>query len=504
MRTLAWMQCCLLCVTVAMAQDRSASDPQESPEKLAGTWHCQFETPFGVQTYHLHFTEDDRGGTTANAEVESGDQTREVQFSDVKRRGDSISFAEVRQFGEREFRIDYQAELQGRDLLVSRSFGERGGQESTATREPPKPVPAASTEPVVEVEIDRLIKDAFKDSFLIGMAGDLPTRYSDAELKLAAEHFGSITPENCMKPERIHPAENRWQFEQSDALVNWARKNGMTVHGHTLVWHAQTPNWFFEGDDSETIKQRMKNHIETLVGHYKGQVQSWDVVNEAISDGGDAKTAETEHLRDSNWLRALGPDFLTLAFKYARQADPDAVLYYNDYNIESGPKHASSLVLLKRLLDQGAPIDAVGIQGHWRSGRVPFDDIEKAITDYASLGLKVSITELDVTIRGESGGQFGRRRFRSSAPPSLEDLNAQAEDYAKLFAIFEKHQNVIERVSFWGLNDRRTWRRGQHPLLFDANNHPKPAYAAIVRESGPSGGDEASVPSGQIEVEDGE
>ncbi len=151
---------------------------------------------------------------------------------------------------------------------------------------------------------------------------------------------------------------------------------------------------------------------------------------------------------------------LTLAFKYAREADPNAVLYYNDYNIESGPKHASSLVLLKRLLADGAPVDGVGIQGHWRSGRVPFADIEQAIVDYAALGLKVSITELDVTIRGESGGQFGNRRAARSTPPTIDELNAQAEDYAKLFAIFKKHEKVIERVTFWGLNDRRTWRWG--------------------------------------------
>ena len=144
------------------------------------------------------------------------------------------------------------------------------------------------------------------------------------------------------------------------------------------------------------------------------------------------------------------------------------------------------MVLLKRLLADGAPIHAVGIQGHWRSGSVPYDDIDKAIADYASMGLKVSITELDVTIRGASGGQFGQgfgpRRVGSSKPPSVEDLNIQAEAYAKLFAIFRKHKDVIERVTFWGLNDCRTWRFGQHPLLFDANNNPKPAYAAIVNE----------------------
>ncbi|XZE43913.1 endo-1,4-beta-xylanase [Pirellulaceae bacterium SH467] len=353
-------------------------------------------------------------------------------------------------------------------------------QESLAAQDLPDPSPKVNKDPVNSVKIDRFMKDAFQDSFLIGMAGDLPSRYSEEELKVAVDHFAAITPENCMKPERVHPAEDRWDFDRTDALVDWAQKNKLTIHGHTLVWHAQTPNWFFEGGDSETIKTRMRQHIEILVGRYKGKLQSWDVVNEAINDGGNEATAKTENLRNSNWLKALGPEFLTLAFKYAREADPSAVLYYNDYNIESGPKHESSMVLLKRLLAEGAPIDAVGIQGHWRSGRVPFDDIEKAITDYASLGLKVSITELDITIRGESGGQFGRPRSRTTTPPSVEDLNGQAEDYAKLFGIFKKHQDIIERITFWGLNDRRTWRWGQHPLLFDADNQPKPAYTRIM------------------------
>jgi len=332
---------------------------------------------------------------------------------------------------------------------------------------------------------DQAIKAAFAESFLIGMAGDVPTGYSQQELDLAAKHFGAVTPENCMKPESIQPQADRWQFGRSDALVDWAEQNEMTVHGHTLVWHAQTPDWFFAGGDKEVIKQRMQDHITTLVGRYQGKLQSWDVVNEAINDGGDAETAKTENLRNSKWLQSLGPEFLTLAFQFARQADPDAVLYYNDYNIESGPKHQSSLVLLKRLLDEGAPIDAVGIQGHWRSGQVPFEAIDRAISNYAAFGLKVSITELDVTIRGASGGQFGPGfgpgRVRPATPATAADLQQQAEDYAKLFAIFKKHAEVIERVTFWGLNDRRTWRRGQHPLLFDADNQPKPAYDAILK-----------------------
>ncbi|MEZ6134583.1 MAG: endo-1,4-beta-xylanase [Pirellulaceae bacterium] len=374
----------------------------------------------------------------------------------------------------------------------SRIFGSRYGEKmlsllrvDASTNSPqPEPVSAA---PVVEVHIDRIIKDAFQSSFRIGTAGDYPARYSEQELSLAAQHFNAVTPENCMKPERVHPEEDTWRFEQSDALVDWATNNNMSVHGHTLVWHAQTRDWFFSGGDREVVTQRMKDHILNLVGRYKGKIRSWDVVNEAISDGGNAETGQTEHLRDSKWLQTLGPEFLTLAFKYAHEADPEAILYYNDYNIESGPKHASSMVLLKRLIDDGAPIHAVGIQGHWRTGSVPYDDIDKAISDYASLGLKVSITELDVTIRGASGGQFGggfgRRRGGNSEPPSVEDLNAQAEAYGKLFAIFQKHKDVIERVTFWGLNDRRTWRFGQHPLIFDANNHPKPAYREIVNQT---------------------
>ena len=189
--------------------------------------------------------------------------------------------------------------------------------------------------------------------------------------------------------------------------MKWCADNNIAIHGHTLVWHAQTNDWFFRDGDKATVTQRLKDHISTLVGRYKGKIRSWDVVNEAINDGGNAQTAQTENLRNSSWLQALGPEFLTLAFKFAHEADPDAKLYYNDYGIEAGPKHASSMVLLKRLIKDGAPIHGVGIQGHWSTTGMPYAALDKAISDYASLGLKVSITELDVTIRGASGGQFG-------------------------------------------------------------------------------------------------
>jgi GH35 family endo-1,4-beta-xylanase len=248
------------------------------------------------------------------------------------------------------------------------------------------------------------------------------------------------------------------------------------------VWHSQTNNWFFRDGDKAVVTRRMKDHISTLVGRYKGKIRGWDVVNEAISDGGNDQTAQTENLRNTSWMRAMGPEFIPLAFKFAHEADPDAKLYYNDYGIETGPKHESSMVLLKRLIKDGVPIHGVGIQGHWSTASVPYAALDKAIADYASLGLEVSITELDVTIRGASGGQFGpgRRGRGEVTPPSPQDLKAQADAYARLFATFTKHKDVVERVTFWGLSDRRTWRFGQHPLIFDSNNQRKPAYAAIV------------------------
>ena len=346
-----------------------------------------------------------------------------------------------------------------------------------------RPTSAPTSAPAVN-QHGPTIKHTYRNHFPIGTAGDLPGNYSDAELALVKDHFNFLTPENCMKPGPIHPAENTWQFERPDALVKWCADNNIAIHGHTLVWHAQTNNWFFEGGDKAKVSQRLKDHIITLVSRYKGKIQSWDVVNEAINDRGDAQSAQTENLRNSSWLRTLGPEFLTLAFKFAHEADPAAKLYYNDYNIEAGPKHASSMLLLKRLIKEGAPIHGVGIQGHWSTNRVPYAEIDKAIADYASLGLKVSITELDVTIRGTAGGQLGPgrgpRRPAGGTPPSPQDLKAQADAYARLFAIFIKHKASIERVTFWGLSDRRTWRFGQHPLIFDSNNQRKSAYVAIV------------------------
>ncbi len=188
-------------------------------------------------------------------------------------------------------------------------------------------------------------------------------------------------------------------------------------------------------------------------------------------------------MRSSRWLQIIGPDYLTQAFKFAREADPDVPLHYNDYNIESGAKHQSSLLLLKRLISDGAPITTVGIQGHWSVTNInaqKLEQIDQAIEDYKALKLRVAISELDLTMAGAGGGQLvgGQRGAAVAATP--EALAAQADAYAKLFMLFVKHRDVVDRVTFWGLNDRRSWRRGQNPLAFDGDNQPKPALQAIV------------------------
>ena len=203
-------------------------------------------------------------------------------------------------------------------------------------------------------------------------------------------------------------------------------------------------------------------------------MHGWDVINDGLNE--TAGAGGTESLRSHQWSQIVGPEYITLAFKFAHEADPQARLYYNEAGIERGSKHENSMALFRRLLKEGAPIHGVGIQGHWSTNNLPYDELEKAITDYHSLGLKVAISELDIGIAGAGGGR-GRG---TAAPPSAEALQAQAEAYAKLFGILLKHKEKIERVTFWGFTDARTFRTGQNPLIFDAQNRRKPAYSAIV------------------------
>lgn len=344
----------------------------------------------------------------------------------------------------------------------------------------------AESETAAAPEPTKGLKDVYAGTFLIGTAGDIPRGYNEAERANILKHYNIVTPENCMKPQPTHPSEDQYNFQTPDALVAWCQENDIKVWGHTLLWHSQTGRWFFEGPDGqpasrELALERLKKHIDTVAGRYKGKIIGWDVVNEAIEDRG---AGETENLRNRSWYTTVGPDVLTIAFKYAKEAAPDAQLYYNDYNIEQGAvenkgKHASSLLLLKRLIKEGAPIDGVGIQGHWHLDS-NLADVEQAIINYAKLGLRVAITELDVTSTGDNSGAFGVRRGAGSIPP--ENYEKQAEIYRELFQIFKRHADVIDRVTFWGISDTRSWRRGQDALLFDGQLNPKPAFKAVLEE----------------------
>jgi len=305
-----------------------------------------------------------------------------------------------------------------------------------------------------------------------------------------------------MKPMALQPAEDRFNFADSDRLVELAEKSGAAPIGHCLVWHSQTPRWFFQGPDGqpagrELALSRMRKHIATVVGHYKGRVKEWDVVNEAISD------APRELLRPSPWLDAIGEDYVAEAFRAAHAADPDAILIYNDYGIELPNKRGKALELLRSLLDQNVPIHAVGIQGHWRLDGPDLAEVEESIKQFAALGVKVMITELDVGVLPTRyrGADISRReRMRTDQrsaldpyPEGLPDEVAQphAERYRQIFAMFLRHKESIGRVTFWGTHDGRSWLnnfpirgRTDYPLLFDRQGNPKPAFFTVTEVLG--------------------
>jgi endo-1,4-beta-xylanase len=292
----------------------------------------------------------------------------------------------------------------------------------------------------------------FATAFDIGVAVGLafPDDHTPAELSLIAKEFSVVTPEHCMKPEGVQPREGEFTFQRADALVAFATGHGKRVTGHTLVWHQACPDWFFQAGDAAAgralVLARLRAHIQALVGRYRGRIMGWDVVNEAIDD-------HDAYLRDSPWLRHIGEDYVAQAFRFAREADPDVQLYYNDYGIERPTKRAKTLRLLASLRDAGVSVDAVGIQGHWVLDQVPFEEIDAAIDLFAQTGLKVMITELDLSLLpwDPAAGD----PYAGGCPAEL--LARQAEQYAKLFQLFLRHRDVITRVGFWNPHDGRSW-----------------------------------------------
>ncbi|MCA9241093.1 MAG: endo-1,4-beta-xylanase [Planctomycetales bacterium] len=366
------------------------------------------------------------------------------------------------------------------------------------------------------------LKDAYAGEFPIGVAvnratvsdAPLPANYRRrspelvrADKTVVLKHFNSITAENDLKWELIHPREGQegYNWRPADDFVDFGIQNDMLIVGHTLVWHSQTPNWVFRGTipppeqpdtrrnrfsrrlrydgpraSREELLARMRQHIHTVVGRYKGKIKVWDVVNEAIADGGQ------DLLRDSLWRQIIGDDFINKAFEYAHEADPDALLRYNDYGLENPAKRVKLVKLVKSLQEQGAPVMAIGTQTHISATFPSYEEMERTIKDLEELGLPIHITELDVntSVRGQrlttaditedvTGGSLVDRAFEG-----------QAEQYGNLFKVLKKHRDSVKLVTFWGVNDGVSWRSGGKPLLFDEHNSPKPAFFSVIRAVG--------------------
>ncbi|MFA6564842.1 MAG: endo-1,4-beta-xylanase [Verrucomicrobiia bacterium] len=350
-----------------------------------------------------------------------------------------------------------------------------------------------------EAETVPALKDVFNGRFDIGVAvGALPGNYQPEELALLRRHFGIVTPENDMKLHHVQRGEGRFNFEKPDAFVAFAESNQLKIVGHNLFWMRddETPGWFFKDGDEpagrELILKRMREHIRAVAGRYRGRITCWDVANEALSDG-------DEFLRPSKWQSLVGDDVVEQAFRFAHEADPQARLVYNDYSIESPDKRPKLLRLLREFKARGAPIHVVGIQGHWELDCVPFRDIEETIEAVSKLGVKVAITELDLGVvrRGQWWADGGKHQaelkklnpYADGCPPDV--LRRQAEQYGRLFQLLLKHADAVERVTFWGLHDGRSWlndwpwKRADHGLIFDRRFQPKPAFFAITAATRP-------------------
>ena len=343
------------------------------------------------------------------------------------------------------------------------------------------------------------LKDVFKDDFYIGVALSL-NQISGSEpnaIALVEKHFNSITPENILKWEKVHPEPNRYDFKAADQFVALGEKNDMFIVGHTLIWHYQTPDWVFQDEsgkplDRKALLKRMKDHIFTVMGRYKGRIHGWDVVNEAIMSDGK--------FRECKWLEIIGEDYIIKAYEYAREADPNAKLYYNDYNIVKCNKREGIINLIRNVHSKGIRIDGLGIQGHWFLDCPRIEEIETSILALYKLGIKLMITELDISVLPfypvdselidissfDSETRKKHNPYSTGLPDSVQkDL---ANRYAELFSLFQKYRDNFGRVTFWAVHDGQSWRsympirgRTDYPMLFDRHCKQKLAFDAVVK-----------------------
>ena len=342
----------------------------------------------------------------------------------------------------------------------------------------------------------RGLKDAFRDAFMVGTAL-APQQFRErdtASVALIKREFNAITPENVLKWERVHPEPNRYDLAPVDQFVAFGEKHGMFIVGHTLVWHSQTPRWVFENARGQPLTRdellaRMKEHITTVAGRYKGRIKGWDVVNEALNEDGT--------LRQSPWLRIIGPDYIEKAFQFAHEADPAAQLYYNDYNLDYPAKRDGAVRLIRSLKDRGVRIDGVGSQAHHKLTTPTVAQIDSSLRMLGATGVKVHITELDVDMLPQAtrnatadvsvraGPAPNLDPYKAGLPDSLQQ--AHAKRYEDVFRVYLQHRDVIDRVTFWGVADHDSWLNGwpvrgrtNYPLLFDRQNKPKPAYDRVM------------------------
>ena len=342
------------------------------------------------------------------------------------------------------------------------------------------------------------LKDVYKDDFYIGAAlslNQISGNEQDA-VALVEKHFNSITPENILKWEQVHPEPNKYNFKPVDRFVALGERNNMHIVGHTLIWFYQTPDWVFQNESGKTLSReallkRMKEHIFAVMGRYKGRIHGWDVVNEAIASDGN--------FRKCKWLEIIGEDYVLKAFEYARRADPSAQLYYNEYDLEKEAKREGVIRLIRNLQSKGARIDGIGIQGHWFLDYPSINELETSILALAELGVKVMITEMDIGVLPFYPVDSKLVDISSFDPETQKKLNPYqdglqdsvqkdlANRYGELFSLFRRHRDKISRVTFWGVHDDQSWRsympisgRTDYPLLFDRYCKPKPAFYAVL------------------------
>lgn len=347
----------------------------------------------------------------------------------------------------------------------------------------------------VQTMAQKTLGEATKGKFLFGTAVNMPqvNGVNPIETALIAKDFTTIVAENCMKPQPIHPEENKYNWEDADKLVAFGEKNNQVVTGHVLIWHSQIDRWFFtdaEGKDvsPEVLKERMRQHIFAVVGRYKGRVKGWDVVNEAFEDNGT--------YRKSKFYRILGKDFIKYAFQFAHEADPNAELYYNDYNVETPAKCDAIVELVKELKAAGCRIDAVGSQAHMHLNSPSLEATETSFKKLKASGVHILITEWDISILPSpyeganiaANFKYSKEMdpYREAIPDSIQQKwNKRVLD---MFGLFLKYHEVIDRVTVWGLTDNTTWLnnfpirgRKDYPVLFDRNNQPKPVVGEMIK-----------------------